>query len=566
MAEDKPELLAPCGSFAALTAAVEAGADAVYLGAKQFNARALARNFSDQELTDAIAYAHAHGVRVYAALNTQILDRELHDAVRTAWELRRAGADGLILSDLGLASLCRALMPDLVLHASTQLGAHNTDAMRFLSDFGFCRAVCARELRADEIRTLCKDSPIEIEVFVHGALCASQSGGCLFSSLVGGRSGNRGVCAQPCRLPYDRSYPLSLKDLCLAAHLTELCAAGVASLKIEGRMKGADYVGGVTGVYRTLLDEGKNADSARMAYLARLFSRSGFTDGYYTGTVDRSMLGVRTEADKAARPERLPPPDFAVRPPIRPTVHNDPFPDLLPKPQELFDRAAAVPGYRSARFYMADIIPRNDFFDIVYLPLEHYESRANGVLLPPVVFPRDEERVRQALERAKARGAKHLMITNIGQIRLARKSGMEIHFDYRFNLYNCYAAAFFARYGEILLSPELTLPQMRDIRTPKSAVVYGRIPLMTLERPTGRKVLTDRRGVRFPIIREGGREIVFNSVPVYMGDRADAIGRAEIGGRHFIFTTEDASAVREVIRAYETGAGWDGKFTRIKNK
>lgn len=295
-----PELLSPAGSPEALRAAIEGGADAVYLGGIGFNARAGAQNFDAQSLREGIALAHAYGVKVYVTLNTQVYDRELPDWLRAVEGAYTAGADALILADIGGAALVKRYFPDFEIHASTQMSGHNTDMAAGLKTLGFSRMVVARETSYENLVTLCKNSPIETELFVHGALCVSASGQCLFSYAVGGRSGNRGECAQPCRLPYGGrdTYPLSLKDLSLAGHIPELIVSGVSSLKIEGRMKSPSYVYGVTAVFRRLLDEGRAATPGEMRELAELFSRGGFTDGYFRGKPDGSMLGIRSREDK----------------------------------------------------------------------------------------------------------------------------------------------------------------------------------------------------------------------------------------------------------------------------
>lgn len=301
--EALPELLAPAGSYAALVAAVNAGADAVYVGAPTFNARIYAENFTEETLARGIAYAHLHGRRVYVTLNTLVDDRELPAFLDVAARVREAGADAVIVADLGAASLLRKHFPDLLLHASTQASVHSTDGADALSALGFTRVVPARELPLSDIKTMVRQSKTEIEVFLHGALCVSHSGQCLFSSLVGGRSGNRGACAQPCRLPYNGDrYLLSLSDLSLASHIPALIESGVASLKIEGRMKSPQYVYGVTAIYRRLLDERRIATPEENARLSALFSRSGFTDGYFCGKKEH-MTGVRTDADKEASRE-----------------------------------------------------------------------------------------------------------------------------------------------------------------------------------------------------------------------------------------------------------------------
>ena len=299
-----PELLAPAGSTEALYAAVGAGADAVYLGGRH-SARAFAKNFDDQALPEAVRYAHLHGVRVYVALNTLLFDRELPQFLSYAESVAASGADAAIVADVGVMCLLRRHLPALPIHASTQAFIHNTATADFYHSLGAERVVAARELSLAGIRQMVEAARPEIEVFLHGALCVSHSGQCLFSSLVGGRSGNRGECAQPCRLPYEGGkYPLSLSDLALAGHIPELIDSGVSSLKIEGRMKSSSYVAGVTAIYRRLLDERRNATREEWEELGALFSRSGFTDAYFTGHPERKMTGVRTEADKAETRER----------------------------------------------------------------------------------------------------------------------------------------------------------------------------------------------------------------------------------------------------------------------
>ena len=559
--ENIPELLAPCGSYEALRAAVRAGADAVDLGGRELNARIGARNFGTDEMSGAVDFCHAHGVKVYVTVNTQVLTREIADALGYITSLYNIGVDALIITDIGLISLVRTFIPDFEMHASTQLGGHNAACARFLQSLGITRMVAARELNARDLRALCEESPIETEYFVHGALCASQSGGCLFSSLVGGRSGNRGMCAQPCRLPYSGVYPLSLKDNCLASHLTELSEMGVDCLKIEGRMKNADYVSGTVGTYRRLLDRNENASGADIRYLASLFSRSGFTDGYYTGKKGKAMLGIRTEADKRLHvPDPAPSYKAPRKTPIITERKQISVPAVQKPPREKSTRL------NTARFYDPGTLAGEDFFDIIYLPLDKYDARANGIMLPPVIMPHEYERARALIGAAGDAGCEHILITNPGQFELARESGMTCHIDYRFNVYNDWSAELLSEYGDVMLSPELTLPQMRDIRASKSAVVYGRVPLMTLENPIGLDCLRDRRGVLFPVMREAGRDIVFNSVPIYMADRLSELEGMGIINRHFIFSCEKKDAVRSVVEAYKKGLSPQGAFTRIRKK
>lgn len=299
------ELLAPAGSMEALRAAVCNGADAVYLGADTFNARMNARNFSAADLQEAVVYCHVRGVKVHLTLNTLVLDREMPRAAELIRLAASCGVDAFIVQDLGMVSLCRQLAPDVPIHASTQMSIHSLEGVMEAAALGCSRVVLARELPAEEIAHICKRSPVEIEVFVHGALCMCYSGQCYLSSVIGRRSGNRGQCAQPCRLPYgygrfeSTRYPLSLKDNCLAGELDELRRMGVASIKIEGRMKRPEYVAIVTRAYRTVLNGGKLMPSD-LQELETAFSRQGFTDGYFRGQTGSDMFGRRQEGEDTA--------------------------------------------------------------------------------------------------------------------------------------------------------------------------------------------------------------------------------------------------------------------------
>ena len=299
------ELLAPAGSMEALRAAVCNGADAVYLGADTFNARMNARNFSAADLQEAVVYCHVRGVKVHLTLNTLVLDREMPRAAELIRLAASCGVDAFIVQDLGVVSLCRQLAPDVPIHASTQMSIHSLEGVMEAAALGCSRVVLARELPAEEIAHICKKSPVEIEVFVHGALCMCYSGQCDLSSVIGRRSGNRGQCAQPCRLPYgygrfeSTRYPLSLKDNCLAGELDELRRMGVASIKIEGRMKRPEYVAIVTRAYRTVLNGGKLTPSD-LQELETAFSRQGFTDGYFRGQTGSDMFGRRQEGEDTA--------------------------------------------------------------------------------------------------------------------------------------------------------------------------------------------------------------------------------------------------------------------------
>ena len=296
------ELLAPAGSPEAVIAAVQNGADAVYLGMGNFNARRGAKNFTDEEFEKAVRYCRIRGCKVYVTLNTLVNDRELEPAVTAAKLASDLGADGIIIQDLGLIKAIRSALPDIPLHASTQMSIHNLAGVEAAAEMGLTRAVLARELSLEQIKFITKHASIETEVFCHGALCFCHSGQCYMSALIGRRSGNRGMCAQPCRMQYSltgsmNEYPLSLKDSCLADRLQELEDAGVSCLKIEGRMKRPEYTAIVTGIYSKALREHRKPTAEEMELLERAFSRQGFTQGYLNGDKE-DMFGVRSETEK----------------------------------------------------------------------------------------------------------------------------------------------------------------------------------------------------------------------------------------------------------------------------
>ena len=296
------ELLSPAGSPEAVIAAVQNGADAIYLGMGDFNARRGAKNFTNEEFEKAVTYCRIRGCKVYVTLNTLVNDREMADAVAAARLASDCGADGIIIQDLGLISAIRRALPDIPLHASTQMSLHNLAGVQAAAEMGLTRAVLARELSLEEIKYITQNSPIETEIFVHGALCFCHSGQCYMSSLIGRRSGNRGMCAQPCRMQYSLGgrmddYPMSLKDNCLVDRLREIEDAGVSCIKIEGRMKRPEYTAIVTGIYSKALKEHRQPTPEEMDMLTKAFSRQGFTQGYFNGD-KKDMFGVRGEPEE----------------------------------------------------------------------------------------------------------------------------------------------------------------------------------------------------------------------------------------------------------------------------
>jgi len=321
---NKPELLAPAGGWDALAAAVENGADAVYLGGKLFNARQSADNFDDQELSRAVEYAHLRGVKIYVTVNTLVADSEMEEALEFLFGLQNTGVDAAILQDKGLASLAQKVLPELPLHASTQMTAHNSSGVRELMGAGFSRVVLAREMSLEEITEIQDSTGADLEVFIHGALCISYSGQCLLSSMIGGRSGNRGRCAQPCRMQYNLigrggslaadsaqagEYLLSPRDLNVSSHIFPLMQAGINSFKIEGRMKRPEYVATVVRIYRKLIDcvfsEGPYpVDEKDKGDLAQIFNRD-FTTGYFFGNQGRDMMSCKRPNNRGVRLGRV---------------------------------------------------------------------------------------------------------------------------------------------------------------------------------------------------------------------------------------------------------------------
>lgn len=298
------ELLSPAGDFECLVSAVQNGANAVYFGLDKFNARVNGRNFEDEELVKAIKYAKLRNVKTHLTLNILIKNKEFEEALKLVEFAYNSGIDAVIVQDLGLAKKIMELFPKLEVHSSTQMTIYNLDGVKEIEKLGYSRCVLARELSIEEIKNICKNTNIEIEVFIHGALCICYSGQCLMSSLIGGRSGNRGKCAGTCRLPYsllkdgqekEKGYLLSSKDVCTLDILPELIEAGVKSFKIEGRMKSKEYVGIVTSIYRKYIDLAESnqeylVDEKDREMLMQIFNRGGFSTGYLKGKLGKNMM------------------------------------------------------------------------------------------------------------------------------------------------------------------------------------------------------------------------------------------------------------------------------------
>ena len=657
-----PKILAPCGDMDALKAAIGSGADALYLGLDLFNARIRAKNFTLDNIREAIRLAHANGVKVYVTLNIAIYDREIQSVLDYVDKLWHAGADALIVSDLGIASLIREYYPDFEIHASTQCTAHNLDGVNFLYEkLGAAQVVLARELPKREIEYISKNTNAKTEIFVHGAHCMSVSGQCLMSYAMGGRSGNRGECAQPCRLPYKMcqktAYPLSLKDMSLNNHIPEIISSGAHTLKIEGRMKSSDYVGGTVSVWRRLIDEKRNATKEEKATLEGLFSRQGFTDGYFVSSITSKMLGVRTDENKE-QTKNIAPCFSGELPKVKISMHgsfqtgkaseltvicgektvtatgdvvenainaptsredivkslsklgNTPF-ELenieITKSENIMVRVSSLNALRrkaidmlfdmgredrehtykpkrkaqpwhklkTALFGGLSQIPDNyEYFDVILLYADRYESdpRVNGICLPPVILDSEENEIYSIVRKAKENGVSYALITNVGQIKKVREIGLKMIFDFRFNVFNAPCVDFLKSNGAegVILSPELTLPQINDLKC-NGVIVYGKIPVMTTHKcilkdtygcDKCRGYLKDRQNADFYVEGIfGHRNIIYNSVPIYMADRLDKL---KDFSHHFIFTSESKKECYEIIEAYKNMLPTKNNIKRIK--
>lgn len=672
------EILSPAGDLHTLKCAVDNGADAVYIGGKRFGARKNANNFSIEEIREAVSYAHLSGTKVYIAVNTLIFDNEIEDLFSFLTEIYNAGVDAIIIQDMAVLTIAKKYFPDLKLHASTQMTAHSVDGVNFLNDEGFERVVISRELSQKEIENICKNTKAEIEMFVHGALCVCYSGQCLMSSVIGQRSGNRGDCAQPCRLPFkfkdyngniskEPRYLFSLKDLCLAKKYELLRKTGVKSLKIEGRMKSSEYVSFVTDIYSGLKKGNKVSDNQYLD-AERIFSRSGFTTGYFDDNKGTHMVNISSSNDDIYKniPEELllrcskmgekrRHPIYAkIRVKIGEPLHlemwldeenkaeitlddeicvanNSPmtYEKILSSLSKLgdtffylealdadFDDNAFVPvkDFNLARRYCTEILEKNiskvnrleikkDFhyktnrnssgsYELrakvcnreqfneclkvneikkIFLEYEEFISdreyylmhRDRLVVSLPVVI-RDKY-----IDKIDLSGVDNVSISNIGHLKLCKDKN--VYGDEGLNITNSISCAF---YGEkklksIMLSPEMNLRQIGYINSSvdTEVIAYGRLSLMTSENclirtnygkcvcnDRGFFSVVDRKGKEFPVMsrRFNCTNTVYNSAPVYMGDRLDEIEKTGVNAIRLVFTTEDKNTVKEILSMYIT--------------
>lgn len=677
MAENlKGEILSPVGSWDMLEAAVRSGADAVYLGAKDFSARRNAENFDIYELKKAIEYCHIRAVKGYLTLNILIKDEETVQAVELAENAYNLGIDGVIVQDLGLARILHKLLPDLPLHASTQMTVHSPAALPILKELGFCQVVVSREMSLSELTEFCKQAEkynMVVEVFVHGALCMCMSGQCLLSAYLGSRSGNRGLCAGPCRLPFaaenGTGYDLSLKDLSLLEYIGKLYEIGVRSFKIEGRMKRPEYVAAATAACRQALYNGR-VDSELSQTLQNVFSRSGFTAGYLENKLGRSMFGIRTKEDVASASKAFPklheyyrnerqsvgltvkfravkqekislelcdgentvtvygevPSPAQTRSADRESVikNIDKFgstPYFAEKIETelgvgLFIRASELNELRrraceELSFKRGEI--KREKVNIIFgrdklnesknitpkLYIRVEDSRqipddlsgVSGVIVPLekdldlienveniVDIPRgisSERAIAERLTVFKQKGFTTALCGNLAALQIAKEQGFEIMADTGLNVHNSASAAAVGELSAraVILSNELLIENAVSISSPipKGIISYGNIPLMLFRNcpiKNGRTcaecdkngLLTDRKGIEFPVRCRMGYSEMLNSVPVWLGDKKSLLKGLDF--EVLYFTKESRERVREVISAYKNGAAPDTKYTR----
>lgn len=680
------EILAPAGNLETLKSAIANGADAVYIGGKSFSARKNAVNFTNEELEEAVKFAHLYNAKVYVTFNTLIHDAEMKEAFEFAKFLYSAGVDALIVQDLGLVYMLRKYFPDFEIHASTQMTLHNKDGVKAAEKLGFSRVVLSRELSFEEIKMIKENTNAELEIFVHGALCMSYSGQCLMSSFLGCRSGNRGACAQPCRLPYSvydengkmickAKYPLSLKDLCLVDELENLKKSGASSLKIEGRMKSPEYVSLVTSIYNKYLS-GEKVSSEDMYLLKNIFSRSGFTKGYVYQKYGRDMLNfdknnddVYSSIDKSVlsyaeelknkKPKKIKSNvsvEIGLGKPVKATFSakgknvlvegtvlaenainapltkerisqqifktgNTPFEienldivcdDGISLPVKeinnirregfeileneisnskrfttaTFDDEKMVTSTNKELLYIAEVLNLKQAkaaydlgFDKVIVPYSLYAESKDYfdrskdkfcVVLPSI--DRDIRRIDVDVD------TDEVYVSSISQFEKYKHK--TINANYTLNSFNSLSLRTLSSLGAnaVCLSPELNVNQLKGIDSfvKKEIIVYGRIPLMTLQncvvKSSNNKcscknmpyMLKDRKGAMFPLIADKTRCIntIYNCKPIYMADKLYKIPLDGVNAFRFVFTIENEEKIKEIYKNYKNNEETSLDFTR----
>ncbi len=661
------ELLSPAGNYECLVYAIRAGADAVYIGGSHFSARRNAKNFTDEEIVDAANFCHLHGAKLYVAVNILIKETEFDEAVRYVKFLIKSGVDGIIIQDLGLMSVVRQLSDEIFINASTQMTIASADAVNYAKKSGANRVVLARELGIKELKSIKENTDIELEAFVHGALCMSWSGQCLMSSVIGGRSGNRGLCAQPCRLSYtllkdgkavSENMPLlSLKDICLAEKLSEL--GGIAdSLKIEGRMKSPEYTAAVTALYKKAI-LGKITQEEIDTTLS-FFSRGGSSLGYFHGRQFEKMMDYATSGKISAERTSVvavKEEDLSKKRPLNMTMvakvgkklllraescgfFAEAFGDAPEEARKPFDESRAkkqLEKLGDTAFFAEDIqinysgnpfVPVSSINALRRTVCENLEEQiCNSYKKIPKEIPKKtpvyrkrsvpkiviEVSTNEQKDAALSMGdfeiissyelskkseaaftmcpavkkegetttikSEKIMVQNIGQI----DDKKELYGGERLNVTNSYTCQVLEDSGfkRVTLSPELNIKEIKEITSatavPTEVIAYGRLPVMVMENCViksfkmcsekgGVFSLSDRKGERFPIICENCRNIVLNSVPIYMADKGGDLLSLNVDAIRLKFTTETPTETKQVIAAYIdaiSGKTPNGVFDRI---
>lgn len=663
------ELLSPAGSFENLISAVRSGADAIYIGGSAFSARRNAKNFTDDEIVKACDFCHLYGVKLYVAVNILVKESEMKDALSYVEFLIKSGVDGIIIQDIGLISQVRKMSPEIFINASTQMSIGSHRGVNIAKSLGADRVVLARELGIKEIKAIREKTDIELETFVHGALCMSWSGQCLMSSVIGGRSGNRGLCAQPCRLSYtliengkkvSENIPLlSLKDICLASELDKL-AGVVDSLKIEGRMKSKEYTASVTSLYKKAI-MGKITQEEIDKTLS-FFSRGGSSKGYFNGRKFDKMMDYTASgkvsaerADVIAVNEE----DLSTKTPISMVLdvgvgekaklfasalgfETTVYGDVLEEARKEFDderikeqleklgdtpfvienitinksgnpflpvslinslrrevcadlkeqicasfKKSVIPIKEKERFYKKRGVPKlvievttkeqldactetGDFEIITGFELS--KSVNTPFSMCPAVDKEGEETTIHAGK---------IMVQNLGQI----DDKKELFGGERLNITNSYSCEVARELGikRITLSPELNIKEIKEIMhstdVETEVVAYGHLPIMVMENCViksqgkctklgGNFELLDRMGEKFPIICENCKNIILNSVPIYLADKGEDLLSLNVDAIRLKFTIEDKKTTKAVIKAYQdalmlkTPKGVFSKITR----
>lgn len=500
----KIELLAPAGSMANLKAAVSRKADAVYLGMRKFSARGFATNFNEKYLKDAVRICKSNNVKVYLAMNTLIKNNEIRDFFSQLSYAYSAGIDAVIIQEVSFLSVIRKNYPDLSIHISTQAGVMNSEHAKLISDAD--RITLARELTSSEIKKIRGNFNKELEIFCHGALCASISGMCLFSSLIGGRSGNRGICAQPCRKRYNTHYLLSTKELCLIEKIPEIINLGINSIKIEGRMRTPYYVAAVTDVYKKAIDgyySGNFSVTKEMKEeLYRAFSRN-FTKGWFSGS--ENMFNLDDSCGKVQQ-NKLEHYEVQIKDITcgRGKV-NVVLPEISAQKSEkkLLVRVYTKEDAIKASDSGADIV----YFDLFDENFKELKSRIKCKLFavtPRIMLDEDTPKILSLINENKPDG---LLAGNVGII----NTGLPTHLDYNLNVFNDIGLDYFTRKGMLpIISPELKINELKGFRNKNFAVlVHGNIRLMALRHSLNGGGVTDIKGEYFKINKlHNGSEII----------------------------------------------------------